>query len=44
MVVTQNRLHLAELFLALLDNLRIGVIGHNVIFCINEVQCSFIEM
>ena len=43
-VVAQYSFHLSQCFLALFNNLRIGIVRHDFILCINHVQRSFIKV
>ncbi len=42
-VSTKNSFHLAELLLALLNDIWISIISHEIIFVVNHMQSVFVE-
>ena len=44
LVSPQNRLHLAKFLFALFDNIRIGILCHQVILIVNKMQGLFIKL
>ena len=44
LVSTKNRFHLTKLFFALFNDIRICILRHNVIFCVDEMQCVLVQL
>ena len=43
-VVAENSFHLSKLFFALFNHFGIGILGHNVVFGVNQLQRLFIKI